>query len=257
MTAISKTGFHPAADLFPLMSETELKEMADDIKKRGLIFPIVREKNGLIIAGRNRFLACQIAGVNPTFELFDGTEAEIIGFVIAENILRRHLNVEQRQDLLTKLIAMTPEKSDRQIGKQIGVDHKTVGKARRKGVDMGTIPHVEKRTDAKGRKRRFVAKPKTPSLALVEAVKAKAKADEATVDAPVVKAKPGTIAPASTVALSNFIYACNTWLPKLDTADRGTARTHFQKTMARLNGQAEISIEEHQAEMAKLAETGA
>jgi DNA-binding MarR family transcriptional regulator len=141
----------------------------------------------------------------------------VASFVIAENIYRRHLKPKEKLDLLVKLIAMQPEKSDRQIGKAANVDHKTVGKARRKLEAHGDIPHVEKRTDTKGRKRRFVAKPKTPSLALVEAVEAKSKADKATVEAPVVKAKPGTIAPASTVALSNFIYACNTWLPKLDT----------------------------------------
>jgi hypothetical protein len=32
---------HPAADLFPLMSESELKELAEDIKKNGLKNPIV------------------------------------------------------------------------------------------------------------------------------------------------------------------------------------------------------------------------
>jgi ParB-like chromosome segregation protein Spo0J len=247
MTTVSKNLFHPAADLFPLLSEPELKELADDIQKHGLLLPITR-RDGLILAGRNRFLACEIAGVKPKFEEYCGDDP--VGYVIAENILRRHLTPDQRSDFLQKLIAMQPEYSDRQIAKTAKVDHKTVGKARRKAEDMGTIPHVEKRTDTNGRKRRFVAKPKTPSLQLVDAVKAKAKADQATVDAPVVKAKPGTIAPASTLALSNFIYACNTWLPKLDTADLETAKAHFTKQCvnadARRNGQ---------AEMEKLAET--
>jgi ParB-like chromosome segregation protein Spo0J len=37
--------------------------------------------------------------------------------VIAENIYRRHLKPKEKLDLLVKLIAMQPEKSDRQIGR--------------------------------------------------------------------------------------------------------------------------------------------
>ena len=50
-----------------------------------------------------------------------------------------------------ELIASNPEKGDRQIGRETGVDGKTIAKARRKGEDVRSIPHVEKRTDSKGR----------------------------------------------------------------------------------------------------------
>jgi hypothetical protein len=237
---------HPAANMFPLLSRAELKELADNIKERGLAVDVTRDKDGLIMDGRNRLLACHKAGVEPRFDTYTGDDP--VGFIISANIHRRNLTRNQRSFFLTKLIAMQPEKSNRQIAKETGVSDKTIGAARKEGETCGVIPHVEKHTDTKGRKQpsRKPSK-KTPSLALVDAVKAKAEADKATVDAPVVKAKPGTIAPASTVALANFIYACNTWLPKLDTADRGTATTHFQKTMARFNGHAENPIEERRA----------
>jgi hypothetical protein len=53
--------------------------------------------------------------------------------------------------LLIDLIARAPGKSDRQIGKEVGVDHKTIATARAKGEDVGRIPHVATRTDSKGR----------------------------------------------------------------------------------------------------------
>jgi len=72
-------------------------------------------------------------------------------YVISANIHRRHLDAEQRRDLLIKLIARAPEKSDRQIAKEAGVDHKTIAKARAKGVDVGSVPHVSTRIDTRGR----------------------------------------------------------------------------------------------------------
>jgi hypothetical protein len=72
-------------------------------------------------------------------------------YVISRNIKRRHLSAKERQDLLIALIARSPEKSNRQLGADLGVDHKTIGRARAKGEDVGRIPHVETRTDTKGR----------------------------------------------------------------------------------------------------------
>ena len=53
--------------------------------------------------------------------------------------------------MLIELIARQPERSDRQIARSVGVDHKTISTARAKGEDVGSIPHVETRTDTKGR----------------------------------------------------------------------------------------------------------
>jgi hypothetical protein len=60
----------PAADLFDPMGKAELKELADDIKKRGLILPITRDDQGKILAGRNRLVACHLAGVEPRFNKY-------------------------------------------------------------------------------------------------------------------------------------------------------------------------------------------
>jgi hypothetical protein len=75
-----------------------------------------------------------------------------VAYVISMNIYRRHLTAEQKRDLIAKLIAAQPDKSDRQIAKQAKVDHHKVGKVRKQEEDVGKIPHVKKRTDTKGRK---------------------------------------------------------------------------------------------------------
>jgi hypothetical protein len=79
-------------------------------------------------------------------------------YVAAANIHRRHLTAEQKRDLIAKLIKATPEKSDRQIGETVKVDHKTVGAVRTTLEGRGEIPHVE-RKDTKGRS----VKPRKPA----------------------------------------------------------------------------------------------
>lgn len=57
---------HPAANLFPMMDEARLQELAADIAANGQIEPIrlFKEK---ILDGRNRYQACASAGVEPKF----------------------------------------------------------------------------------------------------------------------------------------------------------------------------------------------
>ncbi len=86
--------FHPACLLFPQLGKDELQELAEDIKARGLLHDIVLY-NGQILDGRNRYLACQIASVKPTFIQWQGT-CSPVEWVISENLIRRHLTSSQR-----------------------------------------------------------------------------------------------------------------------------------------------------------------
>jgi len=93
---------HPAADVFPMMDEVELSELAADIKAHGLREPIWRTwierepglREPLILDGRNRLSACLLANVSPSFRDYDG--AEPMAFVWSLNLERRHLNASQK-----------------------------------------------------------------------------------------------------------------------------------------------------------------
>ena len=61
---------HPFAALFPELPPEELTQLARDIKERGQLEPIILYE-GVILDGRNRYRACQIAGVKPRIEEFD------------------------------------------------------------------------------------------------------------------------------------------------------------------------------------------
>lgn len=80
---------HPISALFPLMFASELSTLAEDIRANGLRIPITLHE-GMVLDGRNRLRACELAGVEPRFEEFAGGNPW--GFVWSVNAERRHLS---------------------------------------------------------------------------------------------------------------------------------------------------------------------
>jgi len=105
--------FHPACLLFPRLSDAELQALADDIRQNGLLNPIVT-LTGQILDGRNRLAACKIAGVQPRFVEWKG-EGSPLAWVVATNLMRRHLTASQRAVVAFDLLPMLEaEAKDRQ-----------------------------------------------------------------------------------------------------------------------------------------------
>ena len=156
---------HPFGKMLPPMEDGDFWLLTKDIKVHGLRDTITVYQ-GKVLDGWHRYRALGDLGgrlgmdihgnggcvVEPKFEEFKGTKAQALALVVSRNIHRRHLaTAEQRRDLIAELLKAMPEKSDRQIGKQIGADHKTVGAIRAKKEARGEIPHIKKRTDTRGR----------------------------------------------------------------------------------------------------------
>jgi hypothetical protein len=174
---------HPAADLFPLMSETDpqaLKELAEDIRKNGGLQQPVKlwrcrkTKDVVLLDGRNRLDALSLLGLLSAdddgeliisnsdgdgwdWPLFDeetgeGDDEDARDLVVSLNVHRRHLTAEDKRKIIADLLKLKPESSDRAIAKTVNVDNKTVAKVRTEMERREEIPHVETRTDSKGRK---------------------------------------------------------------------------------------------------------
>ena len=88
---VPQVPFHPAADTFPLLGPIAIREMAETIKEIGLKEPIV-VYDGKILDGRNRYLACLEAGVEPTYVVWDEI-GDPYSYVLARNKVRRHQTV--------------------------------------------------------------------------------------------------------------------------------------------------------------------
>jgi DNA modification methylase len=94
---------HPACKIFPALGREDLQELADDIAENDLRNPIVRHQ-GKLLAGRNRWDACPLAKVEPRFTEFDGDDP--IGWVVSQNLVRRHLTASQRAVVAFDLLPM-------------------------------------------------------------------------------------------------------------------------------------------------------
>lgn len=96
-------GFSDPANWAPAVSfpreanKEELERMARSIKNRGLIEPISIH-NDVMLDGRNRLMACNLAGVDPHFTEIHTEDP--IGWAEAKNLDRRHLSTADIKQMI-------------------------------------------------------------------------------------------------------------------------------------------------------------
>jgi ParB-like chromosome segregation protein Spo0J len=156
---------HPAASLFPMMTNAELDDLAADIVANGLQQPPVWIETAgggsQLLDGRNR--AAAIARIPDEqrraevqlrwreFATILPADTDAVAYAVSANLRRRHLTVEQRHEVIAALLEANPARSDRATAKIAHVDGKTVAAVRAKAEDVRRIPHVNTRTDTRGR----------------------------------------------------------------------------------------------------------
>ena len=112
------------ANLFPEASPGEYQDILASIEEIGQQ-EAIGVKDGQIIDGRNRLRACRELGIEPRFiELGD---VDPLKYVLAKNLVRRHLDASQRAVIAYKLSAWSKPGGDRR------------SEAYREGVDQSAI----------------------------------------------------------------------------------------------------------------------
>jgi hypothetical protein len=95
---------HPAATLFPMMTDDEFEGLKQDILENGQREHVVFWC-GALLDGRNRMRACEELGIDPVvFELPE--DKDPWKYVISHNLHRRHLTTSQRAMVASKLAVM-------------------------------------------------------------------------------------------------------------------------------------------------------
>lgn len=105
-------------------SENELKELAESIKEKGVIQPLlVRKSSGgfELIAGERRLRAARIAGlVQVPVIIKNVSDSEMLEISIIENIQRENLNPIEEADAYHRLMTefnLTQEEASKRVGK--------------------------------------------------------------------------------------------------------------------------------------------
>lgn len=83
--------FHPLTRTIPLMDRSQLEALAFDIRWHGQREPITIHR-GEIIDGRNRYRACLIERIQPSFREWGGRDRDLPAFLASQNLCRRHLD---------------------------------------------------------------------------------------------------------------------------------------------------------------------
>jgi protein gp37/ParB-like chromosome segregation protein Spo0J len=94
-------GIHSAADLFPMVEGDEFRELCADIKERGLAQPITVDRDGLLLDGRNRLMACYETNQEVVLDRYEGSDP--VQFSLSANLHRRHLSEGQRAVVALKV----------------------------------------------------------------------------------------------------------------------------------------------------------
>ena len=79
---------HPIANVWPMLDDDKLDELAEDIRQQGQLQPIWTF-DGMILDGRNRFEACRRAEIKPIIMEYRGDEPT--AFAVSLNDRRRHM----------------------------------------------------------------------------------------------------------------------------------------------------------------------
>lgn len=102
--------FHPAANIFPLMAEDEFARLVEDITLNGQLEPIWIDSEGRIIDGRNRYMACLKANIQPITKTWTGN-GSIVDFAVSLNLHRRHLTPSQRACVAAEMLPLLEEEA--------------------------------------------------------------------------------------------------------------------------------------------------
>ena len=165
---------HPAAEWFPLLPKDELEALAKDIKENYLREKVTTIINGgrqLVIDGRNRLDAMELAGLNVVSrqtnrllavvcsDLTKGSDidladpAKVEAFIVSKNIQRRHLTADQKRELIAALLKSNPARSDRVIAAIAKSSPQTATAVRRDLEATAQIEQLDKRTGKDGKAR--------------------------------------------------------------------------------------------------------
>ena len=173
-TATSKVRYQPVLNL-PKLPYDDFLALRDNIALNGVLMPILtdggRPVRHIIDGTYRKAIADELGYECPEIVQPGLTEAEKRTLARTLNLARRHLSSEQKRLLIADQLRETPDRSNRWIGKQLGVSHPTVASVRAELEATGKVFQFERTIGEDGKER-----PATRTLPLVHRPSAESQA---------------------------------------------------------------------------------
>jgi ParB-like chromosome segregation protein Spo0J len=123
----------PFKDLLPPLTTVERETLKADIKKNGVLVPVVIDEEGNILDGHNRYAIKKDA---PTITINGLSDDEKQAFVIRANFNRRNLSPTQKSEILAKQKALAKsfreadakKWTQKRVAELLGVSQQSVAK---------------------------------------------------------------------------------------------------------------------------------
>jgi site-specific DNA-methyltransferase (adenine-specific) len=143
-----------AGCFLPPLIQDEYNSLKESIRQYGVRIPIVVDQAGKVIDGRHRQQACDELGIYCSREVREfATDAERLEVAISLNANRRHLNRQQRRELIGTYLKCDPRINDRHLGDIVGASKNTVAAERHRMESTGQIDQLPQRMGRDGKER--------------------------------------------------------------------------------------------------------
>jgi hypothetical protein len=164
-TAARKTRkpvYEPVLTL-PLLPYEQFVALRDNIAVNGVLVPILVDGGGprskIIDGNYRRAIADELGYDCPEIVHAGLSEEEKRTLARALNLARRQLTQEQKRQLIADQLRETPDRSNRWVGKQLGVHHATVASVRSEMEGTGQIIQFERTVGEDGKARPATRQP--------------------------------------------------------------------------------------------------
>ena len=152
-----KPVYEPVLKL-PALPYEQFLALRDNIAVNGVLVPILVDGHGprrkIIDGNYRRAIADELGYDCPEIVQEGLTDDEKRTLARALNLARRQLTQEQKRQLVADQLRETPNRSNRLIGKQLGVHHATVASVRSEMEGTGQIDQLERTVGNDGKARR-------------------------------------------------------------------------------------------------------
>jgi hypothetical protein len=162
--AEARVRYVPVLNL-PKLPYDQFMALRDNIGINGVLVPILTDGGRpvcrIIDGGYRKAIADELGYECPEVVQAGLTEEEMRTLGRALNLARRQLSAEQKRQVIADQLRETPDRSNRWIGKQLGVSHPTVASVRAEMEATGKVFQFDRTlgSDGKSRPKRLFQNP--------------------------------------------------------------------------------------------------